>query len=133
MPEHETPCSDTKGARGDVAVTLRRGTRGEKGNGEKSEKRVAGRKEGERERGEQREEKGKEKGRWDEGGSEGEKGRALVHVEIARPLTILCYYACPFLLPGLHSCAFKPSAAILEDRIEKEKNAGKDENALSRL
>jgi len=128
---------------GVVGATLRRDGR-EKGNGERERERERVRESGEegagkaagrrgaRERkkrqrprlSEREERRRRTGGGRDEGGREGEKGRALVHVEIARPLTILCYYACPFLLSGLHSCAFKPSAAILERRIEKEKARG---------
>lgn len=41
-----------------------------------------------------------------------ERVRALVHAEIAQPLTILRYYARPFLHRSLHSRAHKPAAIL---------------------
>lgn len=79
---------------------------------------------------------GKERAESNKEGRKVEKGRALVHVKIARPLTILCYYACPFLLHGATStreCSnrCRPSWSI---RLRKEKcNRDRDGEKKNRV
>lgn len=75
----------------------------------------------------------REEGTNETHGGKGREGeRALVHAEIAQPLTILRYYARPFLRRSLHSRARKSTAILeygIERRREEKKKTARDKNA----